>query len=132
QTFAAFCLSEAGAGSDAAGIKARAVRQGDKWIINGSKLWISRARRAGVFLVSAVTDPSKRGAGAITVFIVDKRKGVNVGEPDRLMGLAGSGSAEVSFQDVEATDADVLGKVGGGIVIVQVKRLARAGSLDPR
>jgi len=119
QTYAAFCLSEAGAGSDAAGINTRAVRQGDKWIINGSKLWISRARRAGVFLVSAVTDPSKRGAGAITVFIVDKRKGVVVGEPDRLMGLAGSGSAEVSFQDVEATDADVLGTVGGGFEVLK-------------
>src|SRR5207302_3389879 len=107
EMFSAFCLSEAGAGSDAAGIKTRAERRGDHWAINGSKLWISRAHRAGVFLVSALTDPQKRGKGGITVFIVDKRRGISVGKPDRLIGVAGSGGAEVSFDDVEATDADV-------------------------
>ncbi len=119
RTYAAFCLSEAGAGSDAAGIKTRAVRQGDKWIINGSKLWISRARRAGVFLVSAVTDPTRRGKGAITVFVLDKRPGIEIGKIDRQIGLAGSGSAEVVFRDVEATDADVLGEVGGGFEVLK-------------
>lgn len=117
--FSAFCLTEAGAGSDAAGIKTRAERRGDRWIINGSKLWISRAHRAGVFLVSAVTDPEKRGKGGITIFVMDKRRGINVGKPDRLMGLAGSGSAEVSFEDCEATEADVLGTVGGGFDVLK-------------
>ena len=117
--FSAFCLTEAGAGSDAAGIKTRAERRGDRWIINGSKLWISRARRAGVFLVSALTDPEKRGKGGITIFIMDKRPGINVGKPDRLMGVAGSGSAEVSFVDCEATDADVLGTVGAGFDVLK-------------
>ena len=117
--FSAFCLTEAGAGSDAAGIKTRAERRGDRWVINGSKLWISRARRAGVFLVSAVTDPAKGGKGGITIFIMDKRPGINVGKPDRLMGVAGSGSAEVSFEDCEATDADVLGTIGGGFDVLK-------------
>lgn len=117
--FAAFCLSESGAGSDAAGIKTRAERRGDKWIINGSKIWISRARRASVFLVSAVTDPSKRGSGAITVFVLEKRQGVLVGKADRQIGLSGSGSAEVTFQDVEVGEADVLGKVGGGFEVLK-------------
>ena len=112
--FASFCLSEPGAGSDAAGIKTRAIKEGERWIINGSKIWISRASRASVFLVSAVTDPEKKAKGGITVFILDKRKGIAVGPADRQIGLRGSGSAEVSFQDVEATEADVLGKVGYG------------------
>lgn len=119
EMFSAFCLSEASAGSDAAGIKTRAERRADRWVINGSKLWISRAHRASVFLVSAVTDPTKRGKGGITVFILDKRRGINVGKPDRLIGVAGSGGAEVSFEDVEATDADVLGTVGGGFEVLK-------------
>jgi acyl-CoA dehydrogenase len=117
--YSAFCLTEAGAGSDAAGIKTRAERRGDRWIINGSKLWISRAAKAGVFLVSAITDPVKRGKGGITIFVMERRRGINVGKPDRLMGLAGSGSAEVSFEDCEATDADVLGTVGGGFEVLK-------------
>ena len=119
QTYAAFCLSESGAGSDAAGIKTRAERHGNKWILNGSKLWISRARRAGVFLVSAVTDPSKRGKGAITVFVMEKRRGVEIGKLDKQIGLSGSGSAEVIFRDVEVTEADVLGTVGGGFDVLK-------------
>jgi acyl-CoA dehydrogenase len=119
ELFSAFCLTEAGAGSDAAGIKTRAARRGDRWIINGSKMWISRASRAGIFLVSAVTDPAKRGKGGITIFVMEKRRGINVGKPDRLMGVAGSGSAEVSFEDCEATDADVLGTVGGGFDVLK-------------
>ena len=119
ETYSAFCLTEAAAGSDAAGIKTRAERRGDRWIINGSKLWISRARRAGIFLVSAVTDPGKRGKGGITIFVMEKRPGINVGKADRLLGVAGSGSAEVSFQDCEASDADVLGTVGGGFEVLK-------------
>jgi acyl-CoA dehydrogenase len=119
QQFSAFCLTEAGAGSDAAGIKTRAERRGDRWVINGTKMWISRASRAGIFLVSAVTDPAKRGKGGITIFVMEKRRGINVGKPDRLMGVAGSGSAEVSFEDCEATDADVLGTVGGGFEVLK-------------
>jgi acyl-CoA dehydrogenase len=119
ETFSAFCLSEAGAGSDAAGIKTRAVRRGDKWVVNGSKLWISRATKAGIFLVSAVTDPEKRGKGGITVFITDKKPGIVVGKADRQMGGRGSGSAEVSFQDCEFSDDDVLGTVGGGFEVLK-------------
>jgi acyl-CoA dehydrogenase len=117
--FSAFCLTEAGAGSDAAGINTRAERQGDRWVINGSKLWISRAARASVFLVSTLTDAAKRGKGGITIFVMEKRPGIHVGKPDRLMGVSGSGSAEVSFEDCEATDADVLGAIGGGFDVLK-------------
>jgi acyl-CoA dehydrogenase len=114
EKFAAFCLSEAGAGSDAAGIKTRAVRRGDRWVINGTKLWASRAAKASIFLVSAVTDPEKRAKGGITVFVLDKRPGIAVGKPDWLLGSRGEGGAEVSLQDVEAAGDEVLGEVGWG------------------
>lgn len=119
QAFSAFCLSEATAGSDAAGIKTRAIRRDGKWVVNGSKLWISRATKADVFLVSAVTDPDKRGAGGITIFIGEKRRGIVVGKPDRQMGGRGSGSAEVSFQDCEFSDDEVLGTVGNGFGVLK-------------
>jgi acyl-CoA dehydrogenase len=112
--FSSFCLSEAGAGSDAAGIRTRAERKGDRWVINGTKLWISRATKAQVFLVSALTDAAGTAKAGITVFVLDSRKGITVGRPDRQIGLRGSGSAEVNFTDVEATDQDVLGSVGEG------------------
>jgi len=114
ERFAAFCLSEAGAGSNAAGIKTRAVRENGKWKISGTKLWISRAAKADVFFVSAVTDPSKGAKGGITVFILDKRKGIHVGKPEWQLGGRGSGSAEVSFDEVEAADDEVLGEIGYG------------------
>lgn len=119
QAFTAFCLSEASAGSDAAGIKTRAVRRDGKWVVNGSKLWISRAAKADVFLVSAVTDPDKRGAGGITIFIGDKRPGIVVGKPDLQMGGRGSGSAEVSYQDCAFSDDEVLGTVGDGFGVLK-------------
>ena len=114
ERFAAFCLSEAGAGSDAAGIKTRAVRENGKWKISGTKLWISRAVKADVFFVSAVTDPGKGAKGGITIFVVDKRKGINVGKPEWQLGGRGSGSAEVNFDEVEAADDEVLGEIGYG------------------
>jgi acyl-CoA dehydrogenase len=112
--FASFCLTEAGAGSDASGIKTRADRVDGKWVINGTKLWISRASRASVFLVSARTDATATATAGITIFLLDARKGITVGRPDLQIGLRGSGSAEVAFVDVEATDDDVLGTVGEG------------------
>lgn len=112
--YAAFCLSEASAGSDAAGIKARAVRRNGKWLLNGTKLWISRARHASVFLVSALTDPARGARGGITIFLIDKRPGVHVGKADWQLGGRGSGSAEVSFQDCEIADDEILGNVGDG------------------
>lgn len=114
ERFAAFCLSEAGAGSDAAGIKTKAVRENGKWKISGTKLWISRAVKADVFFVSAVTDPSKGAKGGITIFLLDKRKGINVGKPEWQLGGRGSGSAEVNYDEVEASDDEVLGEIGYG------------------
>jgi len=112
---AAFCLTEPTAGSDAAGIRTTAVRKQDTFILNGNKLYISRAALADTFIVSAVTDPARKTKGGITVFLAEKGSpGLSVGSKDDEMGLRGSGSAEVIFEDCEVPAENVVGVVGGG------------------
>ncbi|HTU02787.1 MAG TPA: acyl-CoA dehydrogenase family protein [Candidatus Sulfotelmatobacter sp.] len=115
ERLAGFCLTEPGAGSDAAGIKTSAVRKGDTFILNGNKLYTSRAAIAETFVVSAVTDPARKTKGGISVFLVEKGfPGFSVGSKDEEMGLRGSGSAEVVFEDCEVPADNVVGVVGGG------------------
>lgn len=114
------CMTEAGAGSDAAGIQTRAVKTSTGWSITGNKLYITRARYAGVFIVVALTDPEKRANGGITTFVIDKRPGIEIGSGDEQLGLRGMGSAQVHFQDCEALDSEVLGEVGGGFEILKL------------
>lgn len=113
---AAFCLTEANAGSDARGISTRATKRDDgKWVINGTKLWVSRATNADVFLVSAVTRPeqgdSRKG---ISIFLLDRRDGLTTSAPDMQMGGRGSGSAEVVFNDVVVEETERLGELHQG------------------
>ncbi len=119
EAFAAFCLSEAGAGSDAGGIRTRAVRTARGWSITGTKLWVSRAANASVFLVSAVTDPDKGSNEGITVFLLDRRPGLTTGKPDWQLGGRGSGSAEVVFDGCEVGEDEVLGEVGKGFAALK-------------
>nr|WP_304220116.1 acyl-CoA dehydrogenase family protein [Fredinandcohnia onubensis] len=113
---AAFALTEQSAGSNASNIKTRAERKGDKYIINGSKYYITNAVGGHVFTVLAVTDQEK-GAKGITAFIVEKSfPGFNVGKIDRKMGLRGSHSAELIFEDMEVPVENVLGEIGQGYV----------------
>lgn len=121
---AAFSLTESEAGSDAAAIRTRAVRDGEDWVISGTKLYISRAALADLFLVSAVTDPS-RGKDGITVFLVDKSPQVRVGKEDVQLGLRGSSSAEVHFDGVRVGPEQVLGEVGKGFDVLK-RTLTRA------
>ncbi|HEY4165975.1 MAG TPA: acyl-CoA dehydrogenase family protein, partial [Reyranella sp.] len=72
ETSSAIAISEPGAGGDPAGMKTRAVKQGDHWVINGRKIWISRIAKADFTIVMAVTDPEKGSRGGITAFLVDK------------------------------------------------------------
>lgn len=126
ERLAAFCLTEPTAGSDATGIRTSAVRTGDRYILNGSKLYISRAAIAGTFIVTAVTDPTRKAKGGITVFIVERDyPGFSIGSKDDEMGLRGSESAEVVFQDCEVPAANVIGAVGGGFDVMR-KILDRA------
>jgi len=113
---AAFALTEQSAGSNASNIKTKAVRKGDKYIINGSKHYITNAVAGHVFTVLAVTDQEK-GAKGITAFIVEKSfPGFNVGKIDQKMGLRGSHSAELIFEDMEVPVDNVLGEIGQGYV----------------
>lgn len=124
----AFALTEPEAGSNAANLKTTAVKQGDKYIINGSKHYITNAVEAHVFTVMAVTDPAK-GAKGITSFIVEKDfPGFVLGNVERKMGLRGSHSAELFFENMEVPVENVLGKEGQGYVnALKILANGRAG-----
>ncbi|GAA0485485.1 acyl-CoA dehydrogenase family protein [Salinibacillus aidingensis] len=124
----AFALTEPSAGSNAANLKTTAVKKGDKYIINGSKHYITNAVDANVFTVMAVTDPEK-GAKGITSFIVEKDfPGFSLGSVEEKMGLRGSHSAELFFEDMEVPAENVLGEEGQGYVnALKVLANGRAG-----
>ncbi|WP_042355489.1 acyl-CoA dehydrogenase family protein [Bacillus rubiinfantis] len=124
----AFALTEPSAGSNAANLKTKAERKGDKYIINGSKHYITNAVCGNVFTVMAVTDPSK-GAKGITSFIVEKDfPGFIVGNVEKKMGLRGSHSAELFFEDLEVPVENVLGEEGQGYVnALKILANGRAG-----
>ncbi|GKY97035.1 hypothetical protein MPSEU_000662200 [Mayamaea pseudoterrestris] len=115
-TISSFCLSEAESGSDAFAMQTTATQSSDGsyFSLNGTKLWISNAREAGVFLVFANADMSK-GYKGITAFMVDaKSQGISVGKPENKLGLKASSTCPVTFDDVKVDAAHVLGKVGQG------------------
>ena len=109
-----YCLSESEAGSDAASMKTRAVKNGDGWVINGSKKWISHAGISDFYTVLASTDPEK-GSKGITAFIVEKSDpGVSFGAPEKKMGFKGSPTREVYLDNVAISDDRRISEVGGG------------------
>lgn len=124
----AFALTEPDAGSNAANLKTTAVKRGARYILNGLKHYITNATEASVFTVMAVTDPAK-GAKGITSFIVEKDfPGFNVGAVERKMGLRGSHSAELIFEDCEVPAENVLGTEGQGYVnALKILANGRAG-----
>lgn len=124
----AFALTEPAAGSNAAALTTKAVRKGDKYIINGSKHYITNAVDGHVFTVMASTDPSK-GAKGITSFIVEKDfPGFKVGAVEEKMGLRGSHSAELFFDNMEVPAENVLGEEGQGYVnALKILANGRAG-----
>jgi acyl-CoA dehydrogenase len=110
----AFALTEPGAGSDAASIATTATRKGDRWILNGTKHFITNARIARVFTVFAVTDKTKGGKG-ISAFIVPRdAKGFTISRFQPTMGLRGSHVAELVFEDCEIPTENLLGAEGVG------------------
>ncbi len=124
---AAFCLTEPGAGSDAAGIKTTAVRDGDDWVLNGEKLWITNGGIADFFTVFAKT--SLDGRGHITAFIVTRdMKGVSTGPHEDKMGIRASSTTTVVLEDVRVPAANVLGEVGKGFkVAMKILNAGRTG-----
>lgn len=117
EKIACFALTEPNAGSDAANLATRAERRGDRYIINGSKIWITNGNIADIIIVYALTDPALRARGGITAFIVEKDfPGFKVGKVDRKMGLRGSHTAELIFENMEVPAENVLGEVGMGFI----------------
>jgi len=112
-----YCLSESEAGSDAAAMKTRAIKDGDGWILNGSKKWISHAGVSEYYTVLASTDPTK-GAKGITAFVVEKSDpGVSFGALEKKMGFKGSPTREVYFDNVKIGDDRRISEVGAGFAL---------------
>ncbi len=110
----AFGLTEPGAGSDAAAIKTRAVLEGDEWVINGQKIFITNGSVADVVIIAAVTDPAK-GKKGISNFIVEKgTPGFRIGREEDKMGLRGSVTSELIFENCRIPKENLLGKEGEG------------------
>jgi acyl-CoA dehydrogenase family protein 9 len=127
---AAFALTEPSAGSDAAAIQTRAdpLPDGSGYILNGSKIWITNGGFADVFTVFARTSPPEGGKPKITAFIVERGMGVKSGPPEHKLGIRGSSTTEVFFEDVRVPKKNVLGDVGRGFkVAMEVLNSGRLG-----
>lgn len=112
-----FCLTEPEAGSDAASLKTNAVRDGDDYIINGTKRYITNAKVADTFNVMARTDQSIKGARGISSFIVERgAKGITLGSVDKKMGQAGSMTCDVIFEDCRVPAKNLIGSEGEGFI----------------
>lgn len=113
-----FCLSEANAGSDPSGMRTNAVKEGDDWVINGAKQWISSAEYAGVFVVWAVTDKDAPKGKGITCFLVDAdNPGVKISKAEDKMGQKASATNEVLFDNCRVPDSAIMGKLNDGFRI---------------
>ncbi|XP_045188501.2 short/branched chain specific acyl-CoA dehydrogenase, mitochondrial-like [Mercenaria mercenaria] len=113
-TMASFCLSEADSGTDAFAMKMSAVKQGDHYILNGTKLWITNAEHAGVFFVFANAKPTA-GYKGITCFIVDAdSEGLTVGKKEDKLGIRASSTCPVHFENVKVPECNILGEFGKG------------------
>jgi len=113
----AYALSESGSGSDAFALRLKAEQKGDKWVLNGHKLWITNGNEASVFLVFANTDFTK-GYKGITGFIVEKSMpGFKVGKKEDKLGIRASSTTELIFENCEVPAANVIGEVGKGYKI---------------
>ena len=113
----AYCLSEAGSGTDAGSLACEAKKDGDEYVLNGSKLWITSAPYADVFIVLARTSYEHKTRG-ITAFLVEAdRKGVVIGKKESKMGIRGSATSEVLFEDCRIPAANRIGDEGKGFTI---------------
>jgi alkylation response protein AidB-like acyl-CoA dehydrogenase len=113
----AFSLSEPGAGSDAAGLRTTAVRDGDHYVLNGTKAWVTSGGHCGVYLVMARTDPEARSRGISTFLIDPDTPGFSVPTPEDKMGLRGSATTELVFEQCRVPETARLGPEGIGFKI---------------
>jgi acyl-CoA dehydrogenase len=111
----AYAVTEPGAGSDVQAMRTTAVKQGDKWILNGSKMWITNAGVADWYFVVAVNDTAKLARGGMTGFVVEKNSpGISVGRKEMNMGQRASDTRGITFENVEVPEENMVGQVGDG------------------
>ncbi|GEO81580.1 isovaleryl-CoA dehydrogenase [Pararhodospirillum oryzae] len=127
----ALAMSETGAGSDVVSMRTRARRQGDRYILNGTKMWITNGPTADVVVVYAKTDP-EAGSRGITAFVIERgMKGFSCAQKLDKLGMRGSDTGELVFEDVEVPEENVLGQVNGGVRVLMsgldYERLVLAG-----
>ncbi|MCI0600007.1 MAG: isovaleryl-CoA dehydrogenase, partial [Beijerinckiaceae bacterium] len=114
----ALAMSETGSGSDVVSMRLRAGKKGDRYILNGTKMWITNAHHASTLVVYAKTDPNA-GAHGITAFLIERDfKGFRLGQKLDKLGMRGSPTSELVFEDCEVPEENVLGAVGEGVHIL--------------
>lgn len=107
---ASFALTEPEAGSDAASLRTTARRDGEHYVVDGTKRFITNAPRAGIFTLMARTDPNDKGAGGVSAFVVERETpGITIGKPDRKMGQRGAHTADVIFENCRVPAANLIG-----------------------
>jgi len=110
ELIASFALTEPEAGSDAASLRTTAIRDGDHYVVNGTKRFITNAPHAGLFTLMARTDPQDKGAGGVSAFIVDAdTQGITIGKKDKKMGQRGAHTADVIFENVKVPAGQLIG-----------------------
>ena len=110
ELIASFALTEPEAGSDAASLRTAAVRDGDHYVVNGTKRFITNAPHAGIFTLMARTDPRDKGAGGVSAFIVEAgTPGLSIGKRDKKMGQRGAHTADVIFEDCRVPASQLIG-----------------------
>ncbi len=114
---AAFSLSESSSGSDAAAMQCRAVLRGDRYVVNGSKMWVTNGSHAGVITVFVTTDPSKGAKGVTALLVEPGMKGFSVGKSERKLGIHGSPTVALHFSDCDVPVEKRLGEEGEGFKV---------------
>jgi acyl-CoA dehydrogenase len=118
EVIASFALTEPGAGSDAASVRTTAIRDGDHYVVNGTKRFITNANRAGMFTLMARSNPDRKGAGGISAFIVPSNiPGISVGKPEKKMGQQGAHICDVNFDNARVPASLRLGAEGEGFKV---------------
>jgi alkylation response protein AidB-like acyl-CoA dehydrogenase len=114
ETLGAWALTEAEAGSDAAALKTRAVKKGDRWILNGNKMFITNGSMAEILLVLAVTDPEQGRKGISTFIVENNMPGFGVGKKEDKLGIRAADTAELIFEDLAVPEENLVGEAGKG------------------
>ncbi|KAF8644323.1 hypothetical protein AX16_008531 [Volvariella volvacea WC 439] len=122
-----FCLSEPASGSDAFALQTRAKKEGDHWILNGTKMWITNSWEAEIFLIFANIDPSK-GYKGITCFVATKDMGVQIAKKEQKLGIRASSTCSLNFDDLKIPVENVIGGEGQGYKIaIEILNEGRIG-----